>query len=123
LGESNPYFIPFFQVSRFSCFSPDFVGVVSARWRMNLAKPKEVFVQKFPYTIKSSILCTGVTTEGEKMSEHTPIFSRFGQILSSNIFGIYLLFLARRIEFNLLSLRIVFVIYIYVCNRLKKGLN
>jgi hypothetical protein len=55
------------------------------------------------------------------MSERTPIFSRFGQILSSDIFGIYLLFSARRIEFDLLSLRIVFVIYIYVFNREKEG--
>jgi hypothetical protein len=33
LGESKPSFSPFFQVSSFSCFSPDFAGAVSASWR------------------------------------------------------------------------------------------
>jgi hypothetical protein len=53
------------------------------------------------------------------MTERTPIFSRIRPNLAVQIFGIYLLFLAMRIEFDLLSLRIVFVIYIYVCNRVK----
>jgi hypothetical protein len=51
------------------------------------------------------------------MSECTPILSRFDPDFSSDLFGIYLLFSARMIEFDLLSLRIVFFIYIYVYNR------
>jgi hypothetical protein len=53
------------------------------------------------------------------MSELTPFFSRFDPVFSSDLFGIYLLFLARRIEFDLLSLRIVFFIYIHVFNRVR----
>jgi hypothetical protein len=86
---------------------------------MKLEKPKEVFLQKNSYTITSYIFYTGVTVEEKQMSELTPFFSRFGPVFSSDLFGIYLLFSARRIEFDLLSLRIVFVIYIYVFNRVR----
>jgi hypothetical protein len=114
LGESNPFLSPFFQVSSFSCFGHDFAGDVSARWRRKLEKPKEVFSPEKSYTITYFIFYTGVTIEEKQMSECTPILSRFDPDFSSDLLGIYLLFSARMIEFDLLSLRIVFFIYIYV---------
>jgi hypothetical protein len=74
------------------------------------------------YTIKSSILCTGVTVEEKHMSEWTPFLQKFGPVFmedSSGFSTILLLFLAEVVEFDLLSLRRVFL-YI-VMNQMCKG--
>jgi hypothetical protein len=118
-GRIEAIFEPHFSVFGFSCFSPDFAGAVSASWRQNWRNRRRFFLQKNSYTIKSYIFFTGVTVEEKQMSELTPFFSRFDPVFSSDLFGIYLLFSARRIEFDLLSLRIVFFIYIYVFNRVR----
>jgi hypothetical protein len=55
------------------------------------------------------------------MSEVYPYSQQIHPDFSSDLLGIYLLFSARMIEFDLLSLRIVFFIYIYVCNRVRGG--
>jgi hypothetical protein len=81
---------------------------------MKLEKPKEFLSITFSYTITSLQFFTSITVEEKQMSECTPIFSRFDPVFSSEILGIYLLFSVRMIEFDLLSLRIVFYIYIYV---------
>jgi hypothetical protein len=47
-GESKPSFEALFSRFSFFCYSPDFAGAVTASWRTNLAKPKEVFVQNMP---------------------------------------------------------------------------
>jgi len=106
----------FFQIFGFFCFSPDFAGAVSVSWRRNLRNRRRFFLQKKSYTISSNIFCTGVTVEEKHMSDLTPFFSKFGSVSSSDLFWIYLLFSDRSIEFDLLSLNIVFFIYIHVCN-------
>jgi hypothetical protein len=68
------------------------------------------------YTIKSSILCTGVTDEEKQMSEWTPFLQKFSPFFmedSSGFSAILLLFLAEVVEFDLLSLGRIFFIY---CN-------
>jgi hypothetical protein len=123
LGEFKPFLSPFFQVSIFSCFGHDFAGVVSARWRRNWRNRRRFFSMKNSYTITYFSFYTGVTIEEKQMSECTPIISRFDPDFSSDLLGIYLLFSARMIEFDLLSLRIVFFIYIYVYRVKRMGVG
>jgi hypothetical protein len=108
LGESKPSFSPFFQVSNFSCFSPDFAGAVSARWRRNWRNQRRFFLQKNSYTITSYSFCIGVTIEEKWMSELTPFLQQFDPSFmadSSRFLGILFLFLAEVVESDFLSLR------------------
>jgi hypothetical protein len=110
LGESKLSFSLIFLDFWFFLLQSRFCGSCFGEVEMKFEKLKEVFSPEIPYTINSFIFFTGVTDWEKPMTERTPIFSSFDQICSSRFFGIYLLFSARRIEFDLLSLRIVMFI-------------
>jgi hypothetical protein len=122
VGRIKAIFQPIFQVSVFSCFSPDFAGAVSARSGDEIGETKEVFA---PYKLIYNNLLhfyTGVTIEEKHMSELTPFLQQFGQSFmadSSKIFGDLFLFLAEVVEFDLLSLG-EFVLY-SVTSQMYKG--
>jgi hypothetical protein len=72
--ENRSHLSASFFSFRFSCFSPDFAGAVSARWRRIWRNQRRFLSRTCSYTITSFIFYTGVTVEEKQMSELTPFF-------------------------------------------------